>query len=65
MLAKSAKLRWGMGHQELKVICSGAVEPVLTYGAPVWEIALTKQLKERSAKNDEYKNSQGIQNSVI
>jgi hypothetical protein len=43
MLAKSAKLKWGMGHQALKVLYYGAVEPILTYGAPVWEKALTKQ----------------------
>jgi len=42
-LAKSAKLKWGMGHQALKVIHSGAVKPLLTYGAPIWEKALTKQ----------------------
>ena len=43
MLAKSAKLKWGIGHQALKVIYSGAIEPILTYGAPIWEKALTKQ----------------------
>jgi len=43
MLAKSAKLKWGMGHRALKVIYSGAIEPILTYGAPIWEKAVTKQ----------------------
>ena len=43
MLAKSAKLKWGMGHRAQKVICSGAIEPILTYEAPIWEKALTKQ----------------------
>jgi hypothetical protein len=42
-LAKSAKLKWGMGHRALKVIYSDAVEPILTCGAPIWEKALTKQ----------------------
>jgi hypothetical protein len=42
-LAKSAKLKWGRGYQALKVIYSGAIEPILTYGAPIWEKALTKQ----------------------
>jgi len=42
MLATSAKLKWIMGHQALKVIYSGAIEPILTYGAPIWEKALTK-----------------------
>jgi hypothetical protein len=31
MLEKSAKLKWGIGHQALKVIYSGAIEPILTY----------------------------------
>ena len=43
MLGKSAKLIWGLGHQVLKVIYNGAIEPILTYGAPLWEKALTKQ----------------------
>jgi len=43
MLAKSAKLKWGIGHQALNVIYSGAVELILTYGAPIWEKALTKR----------------------
>jgi hypothetical protein len=43
MLAKSAKLKWGMGHRALKIMYSGAIEPILTFGAPVWEKALTKQ----------------------
>ena len=42
MMVKSAKLNWGIGHQALKVIYNGASEPILTYGAPVWEKALTK-----------------------
>jgi len=43
MLARSVKLKWGLGHRELKVIYNGAIEPLLTYGAPVWEKALTKE----------------------
>jgi ribonuclease HI len=43
MLAKSAKLKWGLRHRALKVIYSGAIEPTLTYGAPIFEKALTKQ----------------------
>jgi hypothetical protein len=67
MLAKSAKFKWGIGHQALKVIYSGAIEPILTYGAPIWEKAKTKQFEEISAclKNDEYQNSQGIQSTVL
>jgi hypothetical protein len=67
MLAKSAKFKWGMGHQALKIIYSGAIKPILTYGAPILEKALTKQFENISAcsKNDEYQNSQGIQNTVL
>jgi hypothetical protein len=58
ILAKSAKLKWGMGHRALKVIYSGAIEPVLTYGAPIWEGIKTKQKQSEemsaSSKNDEY-----------
>jgi hypothetical protein len=43
MLAKSAKLKWGMGHRAMNVIYCGAIEPILIYGATVWEKALTKQ----------------------
>ena len=32
-----------MGHRALEVICSGAIEAILTYGAPISEKALTKQ----------------------
>jgi hypothetical protein len=42
MLEKSAKLKWSMGHRALKVIYSGATEPILKYGAPAWEKALKK-----------------------
>jgi hypothetical protein len=48
MLVKSAKLKWGMGHRALKVIYSGAIEPILTYGTAVWEKALTKQKNLRN-----------------
>ena len=43
MLVKSAKLKWGLGHRAQEVMYSGATERILTYGAPVWEKALTKQ----------------------
>jgi hypothetical protein len=49
MLAKSAKLKWGMGHRAQNIIrvYSGAIEPILTKRAPVWEKALTKQNNSR------------------
>ena len=37
MLCKSAKLQWGFVHKSLKTIYEGALIPILTYGAPVWE----------------------------
>ena len=43
MLAKLAKLKWGMGHRALTVIYSGATGTILTCGAPILEKALTKQ----------------------
>jgi hypothetical protein len=67
ILGKSAELKWGLGHRALKGIHNGAIEPILTYGATVWEKDLTKQFVEivGSVKTDEYQISQGIQNTVI
>jgi ribonuclease HI len=55
MLAKSAKLKWGLGHQALKVIYIGAIEPIMTYGAQVWEKAKQYEEIPASSKNDEHK----------
>ena len=41
-LAKSAKLTWGLKHKALKTIYTGAILPLMTYGAPVWKDALNK-----------------------
>ena len=43
MLGRSAKLQWGLGNKALKTIYEGALIPLLTYGAPVWKEAVTKQ----------------------
>jgi hypothetical protein len=43
MLSRSAKLQWGLGHKSLHTIYEGALIPILTYGAPVWEEAIAKQ----------------------
>ena len=43
MLARTAKLQWGLGHKALKTIYEGAVIPILTYGAPVWIEAIRKR----------------------
>ena len=41
-LSKSAKLNWGLGHEALKTIYTGAILPLLQYGAPIWIKALAK-----------------------
>jgi len=43
MLGRSAKLQWSLGDKALKTIYEGAMIPLLTYGAPVWEEAAAKQ----------------------
>jgi hypothetical protein len=35
MLAKTAKLQWGLGHKSLKTIYDGAIIQILTYGMPI------------------------------
>jgi len=42
MLGRSAKLHWGLGHKSLKTIYKGALLPLLTYGARVWDETLVK-----------------------
>ena len=42
MLSRIAKLHWGLGHKSLKTIYEGAIVPLMTYGAPVWEGAINK-----------------------
>jgi hypothetical protein len=42
MLNRTAKPQWGLGHKPLKTAYEGAIVP-LTYGAPVWEGAVTNQ----------------------
>jgi tetrahydromethanopterin S-methyltransferase subunit F len=42
MLARTAKLQWGLGHKALKAIYEGAVVPILMYGAPIWVEAIRK-----------------------
>ena len=41
-LSKSAKLNWGLKHAALKIIYTGAILPLLLYGAPVWKKAVDK-----------------------
>jgi hypothetical protein len=35
-LSKYAKLNWGLSHAALKTIYTGAILPLLQYGAPLW-----------------------------
>ena len=42
MLARTARLQWGLGHKALKTIYEGAVIQILTYGAPIWVEAIRK-----------------------
>ena len=46
-LSKSAKVSWGLRHEALKTIYTGAVLPLLQYGAPVWGKALAKDSYKR------------------
>jgi len=39
-LSKSAKLNWGLQHAALKSIYTGAILPLLLYGAPIWYKAI-------------------------
>jgi len=42
-LGKTAKINWGLGHKALETIYEGAIVPIMTYEAPVWEEAVNKQ----------------------
>ena len=39
-LSKSAKLNWGLQLAALKTIHTGAILPLLLYGAPIWHKAI-------------------------
>jgi len=41
-LARSAKLNWELGCATLKTIYTGAILPLLLYGAPIWVSAIKK-----------------------
>ena len=42
ILARTAKLQWGLEHKALKTIYEGAIVPILTYGALIWVEAIRK-----------------------
>jgi hypothetical protein len=57
MLGRSAKLQWALGHKTLKTIYEGALVPLATYEAPVWEEAVRKRVTKyvaESAAIDKY-----------
>ena len=41
-LSKSDKVKWGLRHDVLRIIYSGAILPILSYGAPVWKEILQR-----------------------
>jgi hypothetical protein len=51
MLSETAELQWGLGHKSLKTVYEGALVPLVTYGAPVWEEAVTKQRLTRKMQS--------------
>ena len=44
-LSKSAKFNWGLRHDVLRIIYSGAILPISSYGAQVWEDSLQRNCK--------------------
>ena len=51
MLARTAKLQWGLGHKALKTIYKGVVVPILTYRAPIWVATVVAQWLRCCATN--------------
>lgn len=47
-MSKSAKIKWGLSHDVMRIIYKGAIPPILSYGAPVWIEAINK--KHNAAK---------------
>lgn len=45
-LSRSAKMHWGLGHEALKTIYTGAIQPILSYGVPVWIKAAGKKANQ-------------------
>jgi hypothetical protein len=49
-LARSAKLNWGLGCAAIKTIYTGALLPLLLYGAPIWVNAIKKQATKKKIR---------------
>jgi len=41
-LSRSAKINWGLSYNAMKSIYTGAILPLLLYGAPIWVNVITK-----------------------
>jgi hypothetical protein len=69
MLSKSAKLQWGLGNKSLKMVYEGALVPIMTYEAPVWEDTVTKlKIPQKDAKcteADKHQNREDVQNHLL
>ena len=67
-LSKTAKLNWGLGHKSLKTIYERALVPLMTYGTPVWEKAVSKTrnlVKLQSTEANKYQNRESVQDGVF
>ena len=51
ILAKHAKITWGLQCQALRSIYQGAIIPILTYGAPMWSTAISKQYNRKKLRS--------------
>jgi len=49
-LSRSAKINWGLRHDVLRIMYTGAILPILSYGAPVWIECLKKNTKSLNLK---------------
>jgi len=67
-IRKTAKLHCGPGHKSLKTICEGALIPLMNYGIPVWEEAVSKTrnlVKLQSTEANKYQNCESVQDGVF
>jgi hypothetical protein len=62
-LSKSAKINWGLRHDVLQIIYTGAILPILSYGAPVWIEGLKRKQchkTQKGAETNKHKNRKSI-----
>ena len=48
-LARAAKVSWGIKHEAMKTIYTGAILPLLLYGAPVWFEAMKLEYNKKNS----------------